>query len=188
MKKNSKNSSHHENKKAIVLNQAGSRASRFKPIETIVAVVFFLGIVTVAYAVWSKNEKAGKFDFQSYEKAQVVENDQIVHPVHLFDDGKARHFEFSDQGKTIRYFIIKSADGVIRAAFDACDVCWRAGKGYAQDGDFMVCGNCGRRFASNLVNEIQGGCNPAPLKRRVQGDKLIIMKDDISQGQSYFNI
>ena len=188
MKDNSKKSSNYKNKKAIVLNQTESKTYRFKPIETTVAIVIFLGIAAVAYAVWSKNGKPGEFDVPSYATAQVVENDQIVHPVHLFDDGKARHFEFKAQGKTIRYFIIKSADGVIRAAFDACDVCWRAGKGYTQEGDFMVCGNCGRRFASNLVNEVQGGCNPAPLSRRVQGDKLIIKIDDISQGQSYFNI
>ena len=188
MKNSSKNTSDYKNKKAIVLNQTESKAHRFKPIETTVAIVIFLGLATVAYAVWSKNGKPSAFNETSYEKAQVIENDQIIHPVHLFDDGKARHFEFRTQGKTIRYFVIKSADGVIRAAFDACDVCWRAGKGYAQEGDFMVCGNCGRRFASNLVNEVQGGCNPAPLSRRVQGDKLIIKMDDISQGQSYFNI
>lgn len=188
MKNNSKNTSNYKNKKAIVMNQTKRKAFRFKPIETAVAIVIFVVVATIAYTVWSKNGNPGKFDLPSYEKAQVIENDQIIHPVHVFDDGKARHFEFRTQGITIRYFIIKSADGVIRAAFDACDVCWRSGKGYTQDGDFMVCGNCGRRFASNLVNEVQGGCNPAPLHRSVQGDKLIIKMDDISQGQSYFNI
>ena len=114
-------------------------------------------------------------------------NTSVSFPISLFDDGKARHFEHVDGNMTIRYFILKSSDGVIRAAFDACDVCWPAGKGYYQDGDVMVCRNCGRRFASVLVNEVQGGCNPAPLKRNLENDKLIIQIKDIQQGLQYFN-
>ena len=104
----------------------------------------------------------------------------------LFEDGKARHFEHVDGSLTIRYFILKSSDGIIRAAFDACDVCWPAGKGYYQEGDYMVCRNCGRRFASVLVNEVQGGCNPAPLKRNVVKDRLVIQIKDIQEGRRYF--
>lgn len=111
----------------------------------------------------------------------------VSFPVTLFDDGKARHFEHVDGNITIRYFILKSSDGVIRAAFDACDVCWPAGKGYYQDGDVMVCRNCSRRFASVLVNEVKGGCNPAPLNRTVQNGKLVITVKDIQQGRQYFN-
>jgi len=111
----------------------------------------------------------------------------VSYPVSLFDDGQAKHFDFQDGDKNIRYFVIKSSDGVVRAAFDACDVCWPAGKGYYQEGDVMVCRNCGRKFASNLVNEVQGGCNPAPLKRRVENGMLVIHPDDIRNGASYFN-
>jgi len=112
----------------------------------------------------------------------------VSFPVSLFDDGKARHFEHVDGNLTIRYFILKSSDGIIRAAFDACDVCWPAGKGYYQDGDVMVCRNCGRRFASVLVNEVKGGCNPAPLNRSLDNDKLIIQIKDIQEGRQYFNL
>lgn len=111
----------------------------------------------------------------------------ISYPVSMFADGKARHFDYKAGDMTIRYFVLKSSDGVIRAAFDACDVCWPAGKGYFQDGDEMVCRNCGRRFASILVNEVKGGCNPAPLNRSVQGDQLILKAEDILAGKTYFN-
>ena len=111
----------------------------------------------------------------------------VSFPVSLFDDGKARHFEHVDGNMTIRYFVIKSSDGIIRAAFDACDVCWPAGKGYYQEGDHMVCRNCGRRFASVLVNEVKGGCNPAPLNRNLENNKLIIQIKDIQDGRQYFN-
>jgi uncharacterized membrane protein len=112
----------------------------------------------------------------------------VAYPVSLFEDGQAKYFDFQDGDRTIRYFVIKSADGVIRAAFDACDVCWPAGKGYYQEGDDMVCRNCGRKFASNQVNEVQGGCNPAPLKRSVDNGMLIIRPDDIRSGAGYFKL
>ena len=113
--------------------------------------------------------------------------DVVAYPVTLFEDGKARHFELAHGDITVRYFILKSADGVIRAAFDACDVCWPAGKGYVQNGDVMVCRNCGRQFASVRINEVKGGCNPAPLKRTVDGDRIVIRVTDIIEGKPYFN-
>jgi len=112
---------------------------------------------------------------------------EVTFPASLFEDGKARHFEHVSGNLSIKYFILKSSDGVIRAAFDACDVCWPAGKGYYQDGDYMVCRNCGRRFASVKVNEVKGGCNPAPLNRRVENGKVIIEVKDILDGSQYFN-
>lgn len=105
----------------------------------------------------------------------------------LFNDGRAKYFQYRYGNMAIKYFILKSSDGVIRAAFDACDVCWPAGKGYYQEGDYMVCRNCGRRFASRLVNVVQGGCNPAPLKRKIVEGRVVITIQDIVNGAGYFN-
>jgi uncharacterized membrane protein len=112
---------------------------------------------------------------------------QVSLPASLFEDGKARHFQHVVGEFNIKYFVLKSSDGIIRAAFDACDVCWPAGKGYFQEGDYMVCRNCGRKFASVLVNEVKGGCNPAPLNRRVENGKVVIEVKDILDGRRYFN-
>ena len=111
----------------------------------------------------------------------------IAYPVELFNDGKARFFQHkASDGVTTKYFILRSSDGVIRAAFDACDVCWPQGKGYYQDGDSMVCRNCGRRFASIRVNEVTGGCNPGSLAQQVVGGKVLIQIKDILEGEKYF--
>jgi uncharacterized membrane protein len=112
---------------------------------------------------------------------------QVRLPASLFEDGKARHFLHVAGEYNIKYFVLKSSDGIIRAAFDACDVCWPAGKGYYQEGDYMVCRNCGRKFASVLVNEIKGGCNPAPLNRRIENGKVVIEIKDILDGRQYFD-
>ncbi len=112
---------------------------------------------------------------------------EVIYPVKTFQNGDARYYTHpAGNGMTIKYFVLKSSDGVIRAAFDACDVCWREGKGYAQKGDFMICRNCGRRFSSVRINEVQGGCNPAPLARTIRGDNVVFQVKDILKGEEYF--
>ncbi len=86
----------------------------------------------------------------------------------------------------IRFFVVKSTDGVIRAAFDACDVCWRAKKGYVQQGNEMICVNCGLKFRTDKVNEVTGGCNPGALKRTVQDGNVIITQQDVMSGLRFF--
>ncbi|OGP56433.1 MAG: hypothetical protein A2Y65_11610 [Deltaproteobacteria bacterium RBG_13_52_11] len=120
--------------------------------------------------------------------ARAVPATQVTYPEKTFADGKARHFTYkTDDGVAIRYFVLKSSDGVIRAAFDACNVCWPENKGYSQKGDFMVCNNCGKRFPSTRINEVRGGCNPAPLNRKVENGNVIIQVGDILQGKHYFD-
>jgi len=121
--------------------------------------------------------------------APVTPAGQVTYPEKTFANGKAQQFTYkTEDGVTIRYFIIKSSDGVIRAAFDACDVCWPENKGYVQKGDFMVCNNCGRKFPSARINEVQGGCNPAPLTRKMENDSVVIQVTDILKGKSYFDL
>jgi uncharacterized membrane protein len=121
------------------------------------------------------------------EIAAAMSAAEVIYPVKNFHNGDARFYSYpAGNGVTIKYFVLKSSDGVIRAAFDACDVCWREGKGYTQKGDFMVCTNCGRRFASVRVNEVTGGCNPAALTREIRGDKVILKVSDILEGRKYF--
>jgi uncharacterized membrane protein len=173
-------------KKAAIINSDEKGGGFLLPI--IIGILLVAGVVG-GYMFWG-----GKSDVPSSAAVQnapqevlSVADNLVTYPVAMFADGKARHFDFKDGQHTIRYFVLKSEDGILRAAFDACDVCWPAGKGYDQEGNAMVCRNCGQRFASNKVNEVKGGCNPAPLNRRVEGDRLVIETDDIRAGRGYFD-
>ena len=183
-KKNRKNQSVAQDartaKKAAVLGTADK--SNIVKIGTFAAIILVIGGLFLV-----KNLKGNNGATAATSPAVAATNGTVAYPADMFADGKARHFEYKNGDMTIRYFILKSSDGIIRAAFDACDVCWPAGKGYYQDGDAMVCRNCGRRFASVLVNEVQGGCNPAPLKRELNGNSLVIAVEDILQGGQYFD-
>ncbi|MBI2864780.1 MAG: DUF2318 domain-containing protein [Chloroflexi bacterium] len=104
-----------------------------------------------------------------------------------FEDKKAHFYTYRTGGKEIDFFVLKSSDGVLRAAIDSCDVCFTYRKGYHQEGDEMVCNNCGQRFPSVKINVIKGGCNPAPLTRTVESDSLVIQeKDIVADGAQYF--
>ncbi len=104
-----------------------------------------------------------------------------------FDDGRARFYRYTTSiGRDVAFFVMKSSDGVVRAAFDACDVCYRERKGYRQSGDVMICNNCGKAFRSVDINVLQGGCNPAPIERSVQADQILLKAADLGLGAAYF--
>jgi uncharacterized membrane protein len=181
-KKNTANQTSSEAKKAAVLG-SGKKSKTPLIITLLIAVALAGGAV---YFLGGEKE-AGPVA----ATAAVTQNSatEFVYNASDFADGQAKYYSYkSPQGLNIRYFLLKSSDGVIRAAFDSCDTCWSAGKGYRQEGDFMVCNNCGLRFASVKINEIKGGCNPAPLTRTASGGKIIVkVKDIIEQGSFYFN-
>jgi len=116
---------------------------------------------------------------------EVGDKDLTI-PLNEVSDGKAHYYAIDLDGKEIRFFVVRSKDGIIRAAFDACDVCYKSKKGYSQQGDFMVCNNCGMRFHSTRINVVKGGCNPSPLQRRTEGENLIISLDAARSGAIYF--
>ncbi len=118
----------------------------------------------------------------------VAPSDGAIHlPTADFDDGKAHFYTLRDGGKEIDFFVVRSSDGVLRAALDSCDVCFPARKGYRQEGNEMVCNNCGQRFQSTKINVVSGGCNPVPLPRTVVGNELVIQQADVvGIGSGYF--
>jgi len=129
--------------------------------------------------------KAATVGHAAYPVVQA-EGGVVKLPLATFDDFKARHYTYVHDGQSLEFFIVKSKDGVVRAAFNACDVCYPFKKGYRQEGNEMVCNNCGRRFPSDQINVVQGGCNPSPLNRTVDGDALIIKVEDLAAGVKYF--
>jgi uncharacterized membrane protein len=59
---------------------------------------------------------------------------------------------------------VKAPDGTVRTAFNTCQVCYNSGKGYyKQQGQELVCQNCGNRFKVDQVEKEKNGCNPVPI-------------------------
>lgn len=108
-------------------------------------------------------------------------------PLSDIENGRAKFYDYTtSDNRAVRFFAIKSSDGVYRAALDACDVCYAAKKGYYQDGDDMICKKCSRHFPSALINEVHGGCNPIGLPRTINGGTLVIKASDLDSRKTYF--
>lgn len=102
-------------------------------------------------------------------------------------DGRARFFTYRTRAnRDVRVFLMRSSDGEIRAALDACTVCYQKGRGYRQAGDNMLCNECGKSFRSVDINVITGGCNPIPLERDVNGSQVVVRATALEQGAAYF--
>jgi uncharacterized membrane protein len=86
-------------------------------------------------------------------------------PVSVINQTARWYHYTSTSDAEVRIFVVRDANGGTRAAFDACDVCYGAKKGYVQHGKDMVCGNCGMKFPVSAIGDLNsvGGCWPSYL-------------------------
>jgi len=86
---------------------------------------------------------------------------------------------------------VKATDGTIRTAFNTCQVCYKSGKGYyKQEGDELVCQNCGNRFKIDQIEKQKNGCNPVPIldsDKTDDGTNLVISESYLTKNINYFS-
>lgn len=116
----------------------------------------------------------------------VISADTVEIPVSEITS-KAKFYSFDYNGIKINYFVVKGSDNKIRTAFDACDVCGGR-KGYRQEGNDMVCNNCGRHFDIDSIGTKNrgGGCWPSYLSHEIEDGKIIIQKQELEKGRRFF--
>jgi hypothetical protein len=87
----------------------------------------------------------------------------------------------SSKNVHINYFALLDKKGSPHIAFDACDVCYRAKKGYALQGDMAICRNCGNRYPVDAIGTENryGGCWPSYLPMTVVDKEIRIKKADL---------
>ncbi|MBP5212713.1 MAG: DUF2318 domain-containing protein [Pyramidobacter sp.] len=77
---------------------------------------------------------------------------------------KVSFFPIEVDGTKMEVLAVKDASGRVRTAFNTCQVCYGSGRGvYSQQGDVLVCANCGNRFSIEQIEVEAGGCNPFPI-------------------------
>jgi len=125
------------------------------------------------------------FSSGSYQKV-FADNGEIRIALASVSDDQAHFFQFDSPRGPVKFFVLQAPDGQVRAALDACDVCYKEKKGYRQDGSEMVCINCENRFPAEKINLVRGGCNPVPLTRRITGDTLVLDAAELERMSGYF--
>ncbi len=141
-----------------------------------VAVALAVFVPVSAFALW------GLFD--RYTNV-ALEGDVLSLPADL-KAGDAKFYRTKKDGQVIRFFVAKDARDVLHVALDACDVCWKEGKGYELEGDAVVCTFCGLKFPLERIGLKAGGCNPHALPFKQEGASVLIDTADLLAGTGYF--
>ncbi|MBY0497557.1 MAG: DUF2318 domain-containing protein [Cyanobacteria bacterium] len=107
----------------------------------------------------------------------------------IFDDGHAHFYrQKTASGSEIQCFVIKGTDGKIRAAFDACPLCYKEHRGFRQASSMMVCNYCGRTSSVTQIGStpVRSDCNPVPVESTVEGEHVLLKAASLHSGATYF--
>jgi uncharacterized membrane protein len=152
----------------------------------LIAVLVALAGVAVYLVIGASNEAPTATAVATNPSPEAPQSSDIrISLSDLSSTAKFFDYKLSDN-KPVRFFVIRSSDGVYRAALDACDTCYHAKKGYHQEGDDMICNNCGLHFHSSQINEVHGGCNPVGIPRTIDGNQLVIKASELESRGGYF--
>jgi len=148
---------------------------------SILAVIMIIGFVVFTpgnggtQAVQSTPLASGVNTDSTQSKAASADGSGIVIDKSKITD-KATFFPYQSGNVKMEVLAVKAPDGTIRTAFNTCQVCFDSGRGYyVQEGDELVCQNCGNRFAISKVEKIKNGCNPVPIvsENKTENDSTI---------------
>lgn len=102
----------------------------------------------------------------------------------------ATFYSYDNDGLDMEVIAMKASDGSIRTAYNTCQVCFGSGRAYyKQEGDNLVCQNCGNQFTADDLEVIRGGCNPVPIgtdDKDVTNSEILIYKTNLDQNKEIF--
>jgi uncharacterized membrane protein len=171
------------NKRAEFTNNESKKTNKI-----LIGMIALAVIATITYLVLLKSDEGIPTKAINTQQQTTSIADEIQIPLSDVSSGEAKFFDHKiSNDKSMRFFVIKTSDAKYRIALDACEVCHHAKKGYKQEGEKMVCRNCGRDFDAKLINEeTTDGCHPIGVPHRVDEKYLVIKKTDLEKGAQYF--
>lgn len=159
-------------------NKQGKKMSAVKKMLTVAVAA---GLAILALTACSTSNEAPK------DTAQTQAD--LIIPVSEISS-TASYYPVEVDGTKMEVVAVKAPDGSIRTAFNTCQVCYDSGRGYyKQDGDVLVCQNCGNRFPMERVEVEAGGCNPWPIfdqNKTVTEESITITSDFLKESKQIF--
>jgi uncharacterized membrane protein len=167
-------------------NKQVNKVGRTKTVVTVASILIMLVIALMIY----KNQSSEDKDNNSGNTNPVVKDSDIIIPINEITE-TASFYPAEINGTSLEVLAVKAPDGSIRTAFNTCQVCYSSGKGYyVQEGEFLICQNCGNRFSMDDVEITRGGCNPVPITeeyKTADSDKITISKDFLAEATVIFS-
>lgn len=120
---------------------------------------------------------------------EIKSGESLVIPVGDITE-TAAFYPIKVDGTAMEVLAVKAPDGTVRTAFNTCEVCYDSGRGYyKQEGNELVCQNCGNRFKTSQVGVQSRGCNPWPISQEdktVTDESITISYDFLSASTKVF--
>jgi high-affinity iron transporter len=117
-------------------------------------------------------------DTPSQAKMLAGESGQVRIPLSELNDSSLHYYAADVDNTVIRFLVIHRMNGDYATALDACQICGR--QGYRQEGQNVVCRNCGAAIYIPSIGQ-SGGCNPIGVKSRVEGGDVIVDLSALTQ-------
>jgi uncharacterized membrane protein len=155
---------------------------KLRPAHAAIIILLFAASVLIADLALD-----GSFQRSGYERVAPDANGRVVLEVADLAKEDVRFFRFLNTGnQEVKFFVGRDSAGQIQVAFDASDICYKYGRGFRHEGDWVTCNKCDKSFQLTTVNAGGGGCKPTPLAHRLDGERLVLQESDILAGWRYF--
>lgn len=140
--------------------------------------------------VMTKNRGDNNADDADSGDVQVIQSgESLVIPIDEVTE-TVQFYPIEVDGTEMEVIAVKDSSGNIRTAFNTCQICFSSGRGYyVQDGDQIVCQNCGNRFSVDQIEVEVGGCNPYPIfdeNKTVTDESILISYDFLKETTGVF--
>ncbi len=137
----------------------------------------------------SSDGRDGTAELEADANIKVQADQDIVIPISEISE-IAKFYPVDVDGTRLEVVAVRASDGSIRTAFNTCQVCYDSGNGYyKQQGDVLVCQNCGNQFPMDQVEVEAGGCNPWPIfdeNKTVTEDSITISYNFLKDSKGIF--
>lgn len=170
--------------------------------KIIIIVISLLVLVIIYFAISSnKDEKLTSSNNENSKQQSVVANTSKVETTTSTQTNDivinkkditstAKFYKYASGNVKMEVMAVKASDGSIRTALNTCQVCYDSGRGYyKQQGNYLVCQNCGNRFSVDQIEKIKGGCNPVPVleeDKTDSADTITISKEYLDSQKELF--
>jgi uncharacterized membrane protein len=125
---------------------------------------------------------------QENSRTAVVNRDLVIPLKDL--SATVQFYPVVIDGTAMEVMAALAPDGTYRTAFNTCQSCYASGRGYyRQDGNVLVCQNCGKRFRLSQIEISSGGCNPVPIfpaNKTVNAESITIPQSYLRQAKGIF--
>jgi uncharacterized membrane protein len=155
---------------------------RFKPIHGVfVVLVFVAAVLTADYVL------EGRLGAGGSERVSPGRDGMVRVSLAGLEPQQVRFYQFLNPGnQEVRFFVGRDSGGHLQVAFDANELCAKTKRGYRHEGEWLVCNKCDKSFRLSEAGKGGGGCNPVPLRHRVEGEELVIAEADVLGGWRLF--